>query len=169
MAINESIAADLVHDFRHEADKTRRVLAAVPEAQFDWKPHEKSMSLGQLAGHIAENPAWVAVMQEAEMDLSATEEYVPFVPKSLDELLATHDANAAVFEKIVSGMTDEFMHMIWTMRSGDKVMMQQARHDAVRTVGLHHWLHHRGQLTVYLRLLDVPVPTTYGPTADEQV
>ncbi len=161
MSISEAIVAE----FKHEAEYTRKILAAVPGDRLDWKPHEKSMSLGQLAGHIAETPGWAPSMMEPELDFAAMD-YKPFVAEDSDGLMKTFEDGAKTFEDNLSGRDDEFMTQTWTMRSGDKVLMSVPRHAVVKEISINHLVHHRGQLTVYLRLLDVAVPPTYGPTAD---
>ena len=163
-----SISAAIITDFETEAAKTRKVLAAVPADRFDWKPHDKSMSLGQLASHVAENPLWGTSMMAAELDFEEVEkDYTPFAAESTEELLTAFDDYAAAFTKAIDGQSDEHMTAEWTMRKGDTVLMKSPRKDAVRETIIHHAIHHRGQLTVYLRLLEVPVPGTYGPTADD--
>ena len=163
-----SIADALLSDFRQEALNTRKILEAVPEDRLEWKPHEKSMTLGQLAGHIAETPGWAFGMMEDELDTASSEqEWKPFVPESAEQCLTKLEECAAGFAQILDGRDDDFMSATWTMRHGDTIHMQAPRHAALRGVALHHWAHHRGQLTVYLRLLDVAIPSTYGPTADD--
>lgn len=161
-----SIANELIRDLEAEAKKTRAMLAVVPETKLDWKPHAKSMTLGGLAGHVAENPAWISAMLEDEMDFGAMKDYRPFAPKDRGELLAAFDKNVRAGLDAIRGRSDAFLLGTWTMRNGDKVLMSAPKHDAIRGTAIHHWIHHRGQLSVYLRLLDVPLPQTYGPTAD---
>lgn len=164
-----SISEGLVNDFKSEREKTRKVLQAVPEDQLDWSPHEKSMTLGALAGHIAENPAWIVAMHGDDFDLGDSgggEGYQPYVPEGVADLVETFEKNAAMLEETVAGWDDEFQQTEWTMRQGDKVLMTQPRHAVIRTILINHGVHHRGQLTVYLRLLGASVPPTYGPTAD---
>jgi len=167
----QSIQSTLVRDFTAESAKTRALLAAVPEAQLAWKPHEKSMSLGQLVGHLAETPTWLhAIVEGDEMDFEGMEEsYQPFVPSSATELMQTFEKNVEQFLATMAEQEDAFLEQEWTMRKGAKVLMQQPREEVVRSIMLHHVAHHRGQLTVYLRLLGVPVPATYGSTADVQM
>lgn len=163
MTISEAIVAD----FKPEIDHTRHVLEAVPEDKFDWKPHDKSMSLGQLAGHIAETPTWLHAMLEDEMDFAtAMADWKPFIPSNGKELVETFGKNAADFTGRLAGCDDACMQGTWTAKMGDKVMMQEKRKDVIRTICIHHMIHHRGQLTVYLRLLGAKIPQTYGPTAD---
>jgi uncharacterized damage-inducible protein DinB len=161
-----SIANDLVADLETEAKNTRAMLAVVPEAQLAWKPHEKSMSLGQLASHLAETPAWAGSMLEPSMDFGAMGDYRPFLARSRAELLATFESNHATATSALRGRDDRVMNETWTMRNGATVLVTQPRKEALRSILVHHAVHHRGQLSVYLRLLGVPLPPIYGPTAD---
>ena len=164
-----SISEQLIADFRRELKLTRRLLEAAPEEQFGWKPHERSMTLGQLVGHIVETPSWGPSMMEKEFDFAVDgASYVPFVPSSHGELMASFDKNAEILLGVLEGKDDATLGETWTMRSGDMVMMQQPRHEVVRDMTLHHVAHHRGQLTVYLRLLEIKVPGIYGPSADDK-
>jgi uncharacterized damage-inducible protein DinB len=162
-----SLATSLAADFQSEIDATRRVLGAVPESKFAWQPHKKSMTLGRLASHVAENAGFITGMMEPEMDFEVVSaQWKPLDAKSAKELLTAFEASVKTFNDQLAGKDDAFMKGTWTMRAGPKVFMSVPRHEAIRTIGLNHMIHHRGQLTVYLRLLDVPVPSTYGPTAD---
>jgi len=161
-----SIAEALTTDLEQEAAGTRKMLALVPEAKFAWKPHEKSMTLGQLASHLAEAPAWTAGFLEPVMDFAAMKDYVPFAAKTNAELCAAFDKNHEAALAGLRGRDDAFLRATWTMKNGDTVLMSQPRKDAMRSILLHHTIHHRGQLSVYLRLLGVPLPGIYGPTAD---
>jgi uncharacterized damage-inducible protein DinB len=163
MSICESLAAEL----RQEARTTRRILERVPEGSFDWKPHEKSMSLGRLAGHVAELPSLIApALTQPELNF-ATGQYQPFVPSSTAELLERFDQTVNNAVGLLSGQTDESMSEEWRLGSGEQTFFKGPREAAVRVLALNHVVHHRGQLSVYLRLLDVPVPSIYGPSADE--
>ena len=162
MSFSERLAAD----FEAEAQSTRKMLEAVPEESFAWKPHDKSWDLATLAGHVAEGPSWVHGMMEAELDFAAAPERKPFVPANKSELLAKFDETAAGVKAALGGRDDAFMEEIWTMKNGDAIMMQAPRHEAIRSIAVHHTIHHRGQLSVYLRMVETPVPSTYGPTAD---
>jgi len=163
-----TISQDLVADFEREAAHTRTLLEAVPEDKLAWQPHEKSMSLAQLAGHIAEMPVWLgSILEGDELDFEAMMgDYSPFVPESRSELLDALAKNQALFAPALAGKDDGFLRAKWTMRKGPKVLLRSPRVDVIRDILLHHLAHHRGQLTVYLRLLDVSVPPTYGSTAD---
>ncbi|MCP3919769.1 MAG: DUF664 domain-containing protein [bacterium] len=166
MPSTASLSTALLADFQHEAGVTRRVLEAIPEDRYDWKPHDKSMTLGALASHVAESPTWAHSMLEDELDCASMADWKPFVAENRAELLAAHDKNCAGFREIVADKDDAFLASNWKMRSGDKILMEAPKHAAMRSTVVHHNIHHRGQLTVYLRMLDVPVPSTYGPTAD---
>ena len=163
MSICETLAAEL----QQEAKTTRRLLERVPEASFGWKPHEKSMSLGRLAGHVAELPSLVvAALSGDELDFAAGG-FQPFNPSSTAELVEKFDANIKAATEALKNQPDERMGEKWKLRSGDHVLFEMPRALVVRFVGLNHVVHHRGQLSVYLRLLDVPLPSIYGPSADE--
>lgn len=163
-----TLAATLIADFNQEAHKSRAMLEAVPEDRLAWKPHEKSMSLGRLASHIAETPTWHTSMLEEVFDFDAMmADYKPFEAADSAELLAAFDTNTADFVAAFEGRDDAFMRATWKGMSGGKELMAGERHAVLRDILIHHVIHHRGQLTVYLRLLDVPVPPTYGPTADD--
>ena len=162
-----SIALDLVSDLEEEAKHTRKMLAVVPEEKLAWKPHQKSMSLGQLASHLAETPSWTAGILEPVMDFAAMEGYQPFLARTRAELVAEFEKNHRACIETLRDRDDRFMRETWTMKHGPKVLLTQPRKDVLRSTLLHHGAHHRGQLTVYLRLLGVPLPATYGPTADD--
>jgi uncharacterized damage-inducible protein DinB len=163
MSLCEPLAAEL----QHEAATTRRLLERVPEDKFAWKPHEKSMPLGRLAGHIAELPSLIApALTQDELDFAAGN-YQPFNPSSVAELLEKFDRNVAAAAELLQQQSDERMNEKWRLRSGDTVIFELPRAGVVRTMALNHIVHHRGQLSVYLRLLDVPLPSIYGPSADE--
>ncbi|HEX7831872.1 MAG TPA: DinB family protein [Thermoanaerobaculia bacterium] len=163
MSIGEQFAAEL----QQEAGTTRRVLERVPDAHFAWKPHEKSMSLGQLALHIAGLPQGIADV------ITPLETEVPIVPlpmpASRDEILATLDRSVAYAIDKLAGWSDADLAAMWRMTKNGATLLEMPRMAMFRAVMLNHWYHHRGQLTVYLRLLDVPLPSVYGPTADEQI
>ncbi|MFT7464605.1 MAG: putative damage-inducible protein DinB [Pseudohongiellaceae bacterium] len=164
------LAATLLADFERETPGTRAVLQAVPEEHFAYKPHEKSMSLGALAGHIAESTFWLHAMIKGSMDVDTMmTDYKPFVPSTKLELMEVFEKNVAGLATLLAGRDDDFMNGSFKMTKGDEVIMEQPRHVALRSTGVHHQLHHRAQLTVYLRLLDVAVPSTYGPTADDRL
>lgn len=159
----------LIMEFDHEAKTTRRMLERVPEDKWDWKPHEKSMTMKQLTTHIAEMPGWLPMMlQTKELDMGAGNSFEPAKVNNRKELVALFDANAAKMREALAGATDEVMKENWALRNGKDVIFSLPKAGVVRTMILNHLIHHRGQLSVYLRLNDVPVPSIYGPSADEQ-
>ncbi len=163
MGMGEPLAAEL----KQEAATTRRLLERVPEDKFSWKPHEKSMTLGRLAGHVAELPSLLGpVLGADELDFAAGE-YKPFNATSVAEILERFDKNIADGVEGLKGMEDSRAFDKWRLRSGDHVIADLPRAAIVRGLVLNHFIHHRGQLSVYLRLLDVPLPSIYGPSADE--
>ena len=163
-----SISKSLLSEFTHEAASTRRMLQVVPEDQLAWRPHEKSMTLARLAGHIAEIPAWAANMVGTdELDLGGGN-YQPVLPETVADLVAAHDRSVEAFQGAVEGADDETLMRPWALRSGEKVHFQMPCALAMRGFILNHVVHHRGQLSVYLRHHDVPLPQVYGPTADDQ-
>ena len=164
-----SIMQAILGEFEHEAATTRRLLERVPADKFDWKPHEKSFSLLQLTTHLADMPGWMATVgPKDELDLSTPVER-PDPPKTTDELLARYDKNVETFKTIGAEVSDDSLMDPWRLRTGDKVHFEIPRVASIRTFILNHFIHHRGQLSVYLRLLDVPLPSIYGPSADENV
>ena len=150
-------------------ENTRRTLERVPFEKSDWKPHAKSSSLGALAAHLAVIP-WLAVpvLTEKDLDIAAERgKHAP--PASTSALLATFDQNVADARSALGALQEEEIRTPWTLRFGDRIIWTQSRHAAYRTLVMHHMVHHRAQLGVYLRLNDVPVPRIYGPSADEGI
>lgn len=163
MSLIQALAAEM----RAEAQQTRKLLERVPDGQFDWKPHTKSMSLGQLAGHIAEIPNWTYVtLVQDELDF-AKGDYSPVRPTNRADLLAYFDDCMEKALEVLAKTDEEVLTAPWTMRNGDQVYFTMPKKVVIRTWVMNHLVHHRGQLTVFLRLLDVPIPGMYGPTADE--
>lgn len=160
-----TVVQDLLEELRREASSTRRVMERIPEACLTWKPHAKSMSLGQLALHTAGLPGGLAVM------LNAPAREVPIVPLpeavSVSEILAELEEQLAIAEKTLCTWGDDGLRETFRWTAQGEVILESSRLEQVRSVLLNHWYHHRGQLTVYLRLLEVPVPGIYGPSADE--
>jgi len=164
MTIAELMAAEA----QHEGGSTRKVLERVPVEHLGWKPHDKSMTLQRLAAHVAELGTWGELIVAAtELDF-AKSEYKPWLPTTREALLEGFDRNQASLLKALEGRTDGELGVPWSLRSGAEVYFTLPRHVVLRSMVLNHVVHHRGQLTVYLRLLGVPVPGVYGPTADEQ-
>lgn len=163
-----SMRAALLEEFAHEASHTRRVLERVPEAKLAWRPHAASMTLGRLAGHIAEIPRWTPAMIAPELDLAAGGLSAPFAPSRLGELLVELGANVSDFHLAVGGASDESLARPFVLRRGARVLARMTRLAAVRAFVLNHVVHHRGQLSVYLRQLGVALPQIYGHTADHR-
>jgi uncharacterized damage-inducible protein DinB len=162
MGMGEPLAAEL----KQEAATTRRLLERVPEDKLEWRPHEKSMTLGRLAGHVAELPSLLGpVLGAEELDFAAGN-FKPFNATSVAEILERFDKNIADGVEGLKGLEDARAFDKWRLRSGDHVIAELPRAAIVRGLVLNHVVHHRGQLSVYLRLLDVPLPSIYGPTAD---
>ena len=154
------IADSLLPEFDHEFATARKLLERVPETEFGWKPHEKSMSLGQLATHVANLAFWATITLSSDSyDLAANDDPESRLPAaaSTDKLLKDLDET-----------TDAQMMAPWSLKHGDHVIFTMPRVAAMRTFVMNHMIHHRGQLSVYLRLKNVPLPSIYGPTADEQ-
>jgi uncharacterized damage-inducible protein DinB len=162
MAIRDAFLQEL----EQEAQTTRRVLARVPDGKLAWKPHQKSMTLGQLALHVATTPGGVAEIA-SKPSLDAPPAFNQPAAASAAELLPALDESVAKAKALVGGMDDEAMMATWTLMNGGKVVMALPRVAFLRAIMLNHWYHHRGQLSVYLRQLDVPLPSIYGPSADE--
>jgi uncharacterized damage-inducible protein DinB len=155
-------------EFDRESATTRKLLSRVPADKYAWRPHPKSMSLGQLAGHIASLPHWIAgSLLPGEFDLATGGDGTPKEPASAEALMKTFEESAAGSKAAMAQLDVARAMGPWTLRHGTKVIMEMPRIALVRTILLNHLIHHRGQLSVYLRLLDVPVPAIYGPSADE--
>ena len=157
-------------EFDQEMATTRRVLERVPEDKLDWKPHAKSMSLGQLASHVAQLPDWVSNIFTADEFDFRPPDAPPFKGadcKTNRELLDLFDRSLAIARKAIGGAREESLETAWTLKAGPHTIFSSPRWNVYRGFGMNHMVHHRAQLSVYLRLLDVPVPSIYGPTADE--
>ena len=166
MALN----AMLLPEFDEEMKITRKFLERVPEDKFGWKPHEKSMSLGSLAAHLAEMPGWtVPTIQQSSLDL-APPGGPPFQPtktSSRRETLEFFDRNTAAARMAIASARDEELMKPWSLLMGGQIIFTMPRIGVLRSMVMSHNIHHRAQLGVYLRLNNVPVPGTYGPSADE--
>ena len=164
------IAEALLPEYDHELATTRRVLERVPDADFGWKPHEKSMTLGQLAGHVANIPFWLSMTMDASFyDLTAGDaEATLAAPASRDVLLREFDEKVKRARASLAKATDAEMMAPWALKNGGQEIFSMPRATVVRSFVMNHLIHHRGQLSVYLRLRDVPLPAIYGPSADEQ-
>ena len=156
---------ELVQEFEAEAKTTRRVLERVPSDKLAWTPHAKSMSLGRLAMHLATAPAAISgwpVADHFEFGGGG-----PPSPTSTDQILAAHDSGIAKVKENLAKIGDAGLASTWTASMGGKPLMSMRKAALLRALLMNHTYHHRGQLSVYLRLLDVPVPPIYGPSADE--
>jgi len=156
----------LLAELEQEAATTRRVLERVPDAHLSWKPHPKSMSLGQLALHVATVPGNVAELA-AGPGLTEPPAFIQEPARTSAELLTALDDSLSRARAALGSFDDAAMGATWRLTVAGKEVMALPRAGLVRAVMLNHWYHHRGQLLVYLRLLDVPVPSVYGPSADE--
>ena len=169
MAIPTKHAPRIADAFLSELDQemppTRRLLERVPDDKSAWKPHPKSFSLGHLSQLVARMPGWVThTMKQTVLDLSGAPQYSN---ETTETLLAEFDRCVKDAREALRGATDEDFMVPWSLKMGDRVLMTMPR-LAVMRQNINHLSHHRGQLTVYLRLLDVPIPSIYGPTADEK-
>ena len=156
-------------ELEREAPRTRRALEQVPRDRDDWTPHAKSMPLGRLAGLVASMPSWISlIIEQDELNLTPPPGQGTYQQPSMDTLVAVHDANVQKGREALSRTTDEFLTTTnWRLIAGGQVVMNQPRHVVLRDT-MNHLAHHRGQLTVYLRLNERTVPAIYGPSADDQ-
>lgn len=165
-----SMSASLLPEFDQEMAKTRTALERVPDEKFGWKPHEKSFSFMELVNHLARIPGWgTATLTTEAMDLDPEKgEFVPPPPvETGEEVLALFDEGVGALRSALGGATDEDLMKPWTLFNGGQALFTMSRLEVIRGMILNHTVHHRGQLTVYLRLNDLPVPPLYGPSADE--
>ena len=156
----------LLQELEAEAQTTRRVLERVPDNQLAWRPHEKARTLGELALHVAIVPGGVAELVASPSPAQAPQ-FIDPSPKSASELIPALDQSIAKAKEVLGGMDDATLMATWRMMNGERELFAVPRMALLRSVMLNHWYHHRGQLTVYLRQLGVPVPSIYGPSADE--
>ena len=156
----------MLQELEQEAQTTRRVLERVPDNQLSWRPHEKARTLGELALHIAMVPGAVAELVGTQSTVQAPK-FTELSPTSASELIPALDESIAKAKKVLGGMDDTALMATWRMMQGERELFALPRIALLRSVMLNHWYHHRGQLTVYLRELDVPIPSIYGPSADE--
>ena len=166
MSINQTLISELQHEFA----TTRRVLDRVPADKYDWAPHAKSMTAGRLASHIAEMTTWItATVHGDSLDLAPVDgpKWEAYTATSTGELLAYFDKHVAEASAALATCDDDAMMGTWSLMMGGNVIMAMPRVACLRTFCMNHVYHHRGQLSVYLRLLDISVPSIYGPSADE--
>jgi uncharacterized damage-inducible protein DinB len=168
MAIKDAI----LPEFDHEMATTRKLLERVPEDRKDWQPHPKSMSLGRLSQHLATLPNWVGAttgQTELHMNPPGGPAYTPPEFESTASALATFDENVKAGRAAIAAAEDKDFMVPWTFKSGGRTIFTMPRAAVLRSFVTNHIIHHRGQLSVYLRLNDVPVPSIYGPSADEMI
>lgn len=166
MSLNKALLAEL----DHEAATTRRLLDRYPEGKAGYQPHPKSMSLARLASHIAELPGWAPAILKGESFDIAPPGGAPYQPPtwtSREEILGFFDKNVAIWRQGLSEATDEELMQPWTFKKGGETVFTLPRVAVIRSMLFSHWIHHRGQLSVYLRVCEVPIPSIYGPSADE--
>ncbi|UAY53407.1 DinB family protein [Ferruginibacter albus] len=165
MALKDGLLAEI----KHEAASTKKILEKVPVEHLSWKPHEKSMTLGRLASHVAEIPRWVSNIIRADEYNFQTQPMKRNDAQSKEELLTLFEEtlNKAVAD--IEAVDNEELFKTWTVKNGEHTVFQLAKIGSLRGWAYNHLYHHRGQLSVYLRLLDIPVPGMYGPSADESM
>lgn len=162
MAINDG----LLNELKHEATTTRKILERIPAETFGWKPHEKSMTMGQLSAHVADMFSWLpATIGTDEMDFANG--YEQPNPATTEELTALFDKNVAAAAASLQNVEDAAFMQNWTLRNGEEVYFTMPKIQVLRGMVMNHIVHHRGQLSVYLRMNDISVPGMYGPSADE--
>jgi uncharacterized damage-inducible protein DinB len=155
----------MLMEMEQEAQATRRLLERVPEGKLSWKPHPKSFSLGQIALHLAQLPGAISTM--AAQEVFELPQFQRKEAENRAEILETFEGSLSTAREILSQMDDQRLMGTWTLQNHGQVLMSMPRAAVLRSIMLNHSYHHRGQLCVYLRLLDVPLPSIYGPTADE--
>jgi uncharacterized damage-inducible protein DinB len=166
MAIRDA----LLPEFDDEMAKTRKILERVPEQNLNWKPHEKSMTLGRLASHLSDIPSYTAMTiakESVDVAVPGDEGYKPVELKTSADLLEVFDKNVAEARAAIAGADDEHLQKPWSLLQGGKSLFTLPRAAVLRRFVFSHMIHHRAQLGVYLRLNDVPLPAIYGPSADE--
>ena len=156
----------MLQELEQEAQTTRRVLERVPNDRLSWRPHEKARTLGELAYHVATVPGNVAELVAAESPVQAPQFTDP-TPQNAAELVPALEQSIAKAKELLGGMDNATLQATWRIMQGERELLALPRVAMLRSVMLNHWYHHRGQLSVYLRELDVPIPSIYGPSADE--
>mgnify|MGYP005983586233 CR=1 FL=1 len=162
------IAKALLSELKREAENTRKILKVVPADKFSWKPHKKSTNLLELTHHIAELTGWVNwIITFDELDFAS--QPAPEYPKNTDELVQFFDDNLSKsIHSLELTNDDDLLQKLWTLRMGEHILLQLPKVEVLRSICFNHIYHHRGQLSVYLRLLDVKIPGMYGPSADDE-
>ena len=157
----------MLQEFHRESATTRRVLDRVPADKLAWTPHPKSMTLGKLASHIAGVPGGISRIAQNDSHEIDPAAFSPQQPKDKKEILEAFEASVKTAEQYIEGLTESNATAMWRLTAKGHEILSVPRVELIRNIMLNHWYHHRGQLSVYLRLLDVPVPSIYGPSADE--
>ena len=158
----------LLREYDNEMRGTRRMLECIPTDRYTWRPHPKSFTIGDLAAHIVDSVDWVDhIFAHEEFDFDPRT-YPTSQGASLDKLLARFDAQVVAGHATIKALNEGALHSLWRLKVLGKVHVERTKIDAIRDFTFSHIIHHRGQLSVYLRLLDVPVPGVYGPSADDQ-
>ena len=164
--MENTIIDQFISEFEAEIPSTRKCIERVPEKLFDWKPHEKSMTLGYLTLLVAEIPKWIAAMiKTREIDFQT---FKHFQPKTTSEMVNHFDENVNGAKQAFQDLYNEDSSKPFVLKNGDQIIMESPLIENISST-LNHWVHHRGQLTVYLRLNDISVPSIYGPSGDEQM
>jgi uncharacterized damage-inducible protein DinB len=165
-----SIKNALIGELKHESSLTRKMLERVPLDKKGWKPHEKSMTLGRLASHIADLTHWISdIIHIDDFDFTRDFNFSPHTAATSEELLEIFQTTLDKAITDLSNVDEKELEKNWTVRRGEQVLFTTPKKISIRNWTMNHMIHHRGQLSVYLRLLDVPVPGMYGPSADERV
>jgi uncharacterized damage-inducible protein DinB len=157
----------MLQEFHRESAITRRVLDRVPADKLAWAPHPKSMTIGKLANHIAAVPAGISRIAQNDVHEIDPAAFAPQQPKDKKEILDTFEGSVKTAEQFIEGLTESSAMATWRLKANGHEILAIPRVELVRNIMLNHWYHHRGQLSVYLRLLEVPVPSIYGPSAGE--
>jgi uncharacterized damage-inducible protein DinB len=162
------LADALLPEFDHETGVTRRLLERLPETDFGWTPHQKSMPLGRLATHVVETLTWLPeTVHKTEINWDTTAKYEPKSFATRADVLTFFDESRDAARKALAGASDAELHQPWSFKKDGQVIFTQPRIGVIRGMVINHMIHHRAQLSVYLRLRDVPLPSMYGPSADE--
>ena len=163
-----TIADAMLQEFLHESGVTRKLLERLPEDKLNWKPHEKSMTLARLATHLAEIPQWADIVVNKDFFDMSSRDYTPSALDTRAAILESFEKHIKKFKEVMEGKSDEVMMGRWQLRHGDQVSLDLPKAAVLRSFILSHIIHHRGQLSVYLRENNVALPSIYGPSADEK-